>query len=270
MSLEFRPLTATLGADVIGLDMANMNDGTLAELYAGWLEHKVLVIRDQAITTEEHVAFGRRFGELEIHPFAGRKDGFPEIVQLHSTPDKPYSADSWHSDVTWRAEPSMGSILRGLIIPPAGGDTCFADAAMAYDRLSDKWKGRLEGLVAVHDFTRVFGARLSDEERAAKLEEYPLQEHPVIRTHPETGRKCIYTNRPFVSHIKGVKKKQSRKILTHLETAIADPSVQCRVRWATDTFVMWDNRSTQHNATSDYWPQERKVERVTVVGDRPV
>lgn len=269
MGLELRKMTASIGAEVIGVDLATIDDETLAAIQAAWLQHKVLVFRDQAISTEEHVAFGRRFGELEIHPFVKQIAGFPEIVRLHSTAEAPYSASNWHSDVTWRAEPSMGSILRGLVIPPAGGDTCFANAVDAYERLSDDWKSRIDGLVAVHDFTRVFGDRLSEGERAKKAEQYPPQCHPVVRTHPETGERCIYTNGPFVSHIEGVSNEESREILTRLELAIADPSVQCRVRWEVDTFVMWDNRSTQHNATNDYWPEERMVERVTVAGDRP-
>lgn len=269
MGLTLKKLTASIGAEVSGINMADVDDETLAEIRAAWIEHKVLVLRDQDISIEEHIAFGRRFGELEVHPFAYKRDGYPEIVRIHSTPDKPYAASRWHSDVTWRAEPSMGSILRGLIIPPAGGDTCFANAAAAYDRLEDGWKARIDGLVAVHDFVRVFGDRLSDAERAEKREEYPVQSHPVVRTHPETGDRCIYTNKPFVSHIEGLSEAESNEILAHLETAIASPSVQCRVRWEVDTFVMWDNRSTQHNATNDYWPEERMVERVTVAGDRP-
>ncbi len=270
MVLTFRPLTATLGAEVDGLDMANVEDATISELRAAWLKHKVLVVRNQDISVDEHIAFGHRFGELEIHPFAKDIEGHPEIVRIHSTVDKQYAASNWHSDVTWRAEPSMGSILRGRIIPEAGGDTCFADATAAYDRLDDQWKERVDDLIAVHDFSLVFGGRLSDAERTAKREQYPPQRHPVIRTHPESGQRGIYTNRAFVSHIEGMGKDESDKILLHLEMAIANPSVQCRVRWEVDTFVMWDNRSTQHNATNDFWPLERQVERVTVVGDRPV
>jgi len=163
----------------------------------------------------------------------------------------------------------MGSILRGRIIPPAGGDTCFADATAAYDRLPDHWKDRIDDLTAVHDFTAVFGGRLSDEERTEKQKEHPPVRHPVVRTHPETGAKGIYTNRGFVSHIEGVDAEESEEIISRLEYAIMDPSVQCRVRWEVDTVVMWDNRCTQHFATNDFFPQERRVERVTVIGDRP-
>lgn len=267
--MDVRPLTGTLGAEIAGVDMANVDDATLDELRKAWLDHKVLVLRDQRVTVEEHIAFGRLFGELEEHPFAFDVEGYPEIVNIHSTGERPFAASAWHSDVTWRLEPSMGSILRGRIIPPAGGDTCFADATAAYERLSDEWKERIDGLHAIHDFTETFGRRMSQSERAAKQAEFPPARHPVVRTHPETGQRGIYTNRYFVSHIEGVSADESAAIIDHLELAIMDPSVQCRVRWEVDTVVMWDNRCTQHNATDDFFPEERRVERVTLVGDRP-
>ena len=269
MALQLTPLTATLGAEVSGIDMADVDDSAVDEIRKAWLDHKVLVLRDQHITIDEHIAFGRRFGDLEVHPFGFTVEGHPEIVCIHSTAETPFAASSWHSDVTWRLEPSMGSILRGRIIPPAGGDTCFADATAAYERLSDAWKERIDGLFAIHDFTQTFGQRLSPEERAEKQKEYPAARHPVVRTHPETGQKSIYTNRAFVSHIEGVSADESAEILDHLERRIMDPSVQCRIQWQVDTFVMWDNRAVQHFATNDFHPETRHVERVTIVGDKP-
>lgn len=269
MAIECHPITGTLGAEVTGVDLANPTDGMIDDLKKAWLDHKVLVVRDQHITTEEHIAFGRRFGELEVHPFATGKDGYPEIVKIKSTPEHQYSASSWHSDVTWRAEPSMGSILRGVIIPPVGGDTTFADATAAYDRLSDEVKATVDDLYAIHDFTNTFGRRMSEEERAAKQAEFPPQRHPVVRTHPETGARGIYTNRTFVSHIEGVDAEESDRLLDVLERSIMNPSVQCRVQWRVDTFVFWDNRAVQHQASNDFWPETRHVERVTIVGDTP-
>ena len=271
MALELTPLNAYFGAEVAGVDMAAVDDATRDELRKAWLDHKVLVLRDQPITTEEHIAFGRLFGELEVHPFTDNKEGHPEIVVLEAGGDsgKTFVAAGWHSDVTWRAEPSMGSILRGVAVPPVGGDTCFADATAAYDRLPDEWKERVEGLVAVHDYARVFADRVEPEEEAEIRERYPPQRHPVIRTHPETGARAIYTNIGFTSHIEGVSAEESHAILRRLERAIMDPSVQIRVRWQPDTFVMWDNRAVQHAATTDFLPHYRRMERVTVVGDRP-
>jgi len=271
MALTIEPLTAALGAEVSGLDMANVDDSTRDELRKAWLDHKVLVLRDQHITTEEHIAFGRLFGELELHPFTIGIDGYPEIILLEAGGDsgKDFVAAGWHSDVTWREEPSMGSILRGRVVPAAGGDTCFADAAAAYEGLPDKWKERVDDKFAIHDFARVFADRVADEEMDAMREKYPPQRHPVIRTHPETGARSIYTNIGFTSHIDGVDDSESTKILRTLERAIMNPSVQCRVRWAPDTFVMWDNRAVQHAGTNDFLPQLRRMERVTIIGDRP-
>ena len=269
--IDITRITGALGAEVTGFDMASVDDATVAELQQAWLDHKVLVLRDQDVTTEEHIAFGRHFGELEVHPFTEGIDGYPEIVLLEAGGDtgKTFVAAGWHSDVTWRAEPSMGSILRGREVPDVGGDTCFADATAAYDRLSDEWKERVDGLFAIHDYARVFGSRVPEEEKAAMAEKYPPQRHPVIRTHPETGARGIYTNIGFTSHIDGVSKDESREIIRHLERAIMNPSIQCRVKWRPDTFVMWDNRAVQHAATSDFLPAYRRMERVTIIGDRP-
>jgi taurine dioxygenase len=267
--MDLHPITATLGAEVTGVDLADPSAEMIDELRKAWLDHKVLVIRNQPITRAQHVAFGRCFGELEVHPFAPGDDDHPEIVRIKSTEKFQYAASNWHSDVTWRAEPSMGSILRGVIIPPVGGDTSFADTAAAYERLPDDVKEKVDGAFAVHDFTQTFGRGMTDEERAEKQLEYPPQRHPVIRTHPETGARGIYTNRAFVSHIEGVEPDESARLLDVLERAIMDPSVQCRVRWRPDTFVMWDNRAVQHHAANDFWPETRHVERVTIIGDRP-
>ncbi len=269
MGIRVAPITGTLGAEVFGVDMANPTAPMIEELRKVWLDHKVLVLRDQHISTEQHVAFGRCFGELEVHPFAPSSEGHPEIVRITSSREFPYAASNWHSDVTWRQEPSMGSILRGVVIPPVGGDTSFADAGAAYDRLADRVKELVDDAVAVHDFTRTFGARLSPRERAEKQEEYPPARHPVIRTHPETGVRSIYTNRAFVSHIEGMDAEESRRTLDLLERAMMNPSVQCRISWEVDTFVMWDNRAVQHHASNDFWPETRVVERVTIVGDKP-
>ena len=204
MAIDVRPITGTLGAEVSGVDMASPSDSLIDELRKVWLDHKVLVIRDQPITTEEHVAFGRCFGELEVHPFAPSAQDHPEIVRITSNDKFQYAASNWHSDVTWRQEPSMGSILRGVVIPPVGGDTSFADAGVAYDWLPDAVKEQVDDKFAIHDFTQTFGARLSPAERAEQQKEFPHARNPVIRTHPETGVRSIYTNRAFVSHIEGM------------------------------------------------------------------
>ncbi|MEZ5168983.1 MAG: TauD/TfdA family dioxygenase [Acidimicrobiales bacterium] len=271
MPLEITPLNAYFGAEVGGVDMAEVDDATRDELRKAWLDHKVLVLRDQPITIEQHIAFGRLCGDLEVHPFTEGIDGYPEIVLLEAGGDtgKTFVAAGWHSDVTWRAEPSMGSILRGRAVPPVGGDTCFADATAAYERLPEAVKAQVDDAVAVHDYARVFASRVAPEEQEEIRAKYPPQHHPVIRTHPETGARGIYTNIGFTSHIEGVSAEESTRLLRRLELAIMDPSVQIRVRWQPDTFVMWDNRAVQHAATTDFLPAYRRMERVTVIGDRP-
>lgn len=269
MTLEIKPLTATIGAEIGNIDLADVSAEQMEELRKVWLDWKVLFFRDQKITKEEHIAFGRQIGELEVHPFAPGDGEHPEIVRLTSSAEKPSSASVWHSDVTWRQEPSLGSILRGVAIPPVGGDTCFADAAAAYERLPSEIKERFDDAYAVHDYVRAFGKNVSPEEQDEIRATYPEARHPVFRTHPETGAKSIYTNRAFVREIDGMTPEETYEVIVRFERAMSDPSVQCRFRWAVDSFAMWDNRAVQHFATNDFWPETRIVERVTIVGDRP-
>lgn len=271
MALGITRLNGHFGAEVSGVDMAHVDDSTRDELRKAWLDHKVLVLRDQQISIEEHIAFGRLFGDLEVHPFTEGIDGYPEIVFLEAGGDsgKRFVAAGWHSDVTWRAEPSMGSILRGRVVPDVGGDTCFADATAAYESMPQDLKDKVDDAHAIHDYARVFGARMTSDEQAEMRAKYPPQRHPVIRTHPETGQRGIYTNSGFTSHIEGMSEAESADTLQRLERHIMNPSVQFRVRWEPDTFVMWDNRSVQHSATTDFFPAHRVMERVTVIGDRP-
>ncbi len=266
---DVRPQTVTIGAEIHGIDLANVSNDEIAELKKLWLDWKVLFFRDQHITPEAHIAFARRFGDLEVHPFAPGDDTHPELVVIESNAENQYAASGWHSDVTWRQEPSLGSILRGVVIPPVGGDTSFADAGAAYDRLSDKWKDRLDGMVGIHDYVRVFGRGVSEDKREEMREKYPLAHHPVIRTHPETGAKTVYSNRAFMTGIEGVGDDEFAEISAHLERAIMNPSIQCRFRWQVDSFAMWDNRAVQHCASNDFFPETRRVVRATIIGDRP-
>lgn len=267
--LEIHPVTATIGAEVRGINLADVDGQTKEALHKAWLQWKVLFFRDQDITTDQQIAFGAMWGALETHPFVGSDGEHPELVVIDSTPKRLYAASNWHSDVTWRPEPSLGSILLGRVIPPLGGDTLFANAGAAYQRLSDKWKARIAGRFAIHDFTLAFGHNSTPEQLAQQRAEHPPARHPVVRTHPETGEQCIYTNRSFVSHIEGVDDQESLAILRHLERAIMDPSIQCRFRWQPNSIAMWDNRCTQHYATNDHFPERRRVERVTIIGDAP-
>lgn len=267
--LDIRPMTPSIGAEVTGVDLSGPPDaGQRSELDKAFLEYKVLFFRDQHITTDEHVAFCRQFGELEVHPFVPSKPGHPEVMVLISNEQRRGNENTWHSDVTWRAEPSLGSMLRAIELPDNGGDTLFANMEAAYEGLGDAMQERLLGLTAVHDFTRVFGRQSSDK-FAELREKYPPAEHPVIRTHPVTGRRSIYVNAAFTSHIVGLEPDESRMLLEYLYRQAAIPEYQCRFRWEPDSLALWDNRCVQHYAVSDYYPAKRMMERVTIAGDRP-
>jgi taurine dioxygenase len=233
----------------------------------------VLFFRDQPITTEQHLAFARRFGELEVHPFIPGNTEHPEIVHLTHDRDRPGRENTWHSDVTWRERPSLGSILRAVEIPPVGGDTLFADMYAAYEGLSDEVKARIDGRSAVHDAVgfrnRMRAGGRSAEEVAALEAQYPAVEHPIVRTHPQTGRKALYVNAAFTQHIVGMEADESAALLKQLYAEARVPEYQCRFRWAEHSIAFWDNRCTQHYAASDYWPAVRRMQRATIIGDRP-
>ncbi len=268
------PIGPTIGAEIHGLDLRRpLDDATFAALEAALIKHKVIYLRDQNLTTAEHVAFGKRFGDLEVHPF--RPEGeFPEIMVLDNHKDNPVlSTDVWHSDTTFRECPTKYSILRCLKIPAVGGDTLWADMCAAYDGLSPVIRKLLDSLEAVHDFQNFRALYGKDEESQKKLrrmeELYPNPTHPVVRTHPVNGRKVLYVNPQFTLFIKGMNEGESKALLELLYEQTHVPEYQFRLRWRPGTIVLWDNTSTQHYAANDYYPNRRTMERVAVIGDRP-
>ena len=275
-ALPFRlvPLTPVIGAEIEGIDLGKpLSRDTLAGLRAALLDRKVLFFRDQDITTEQHLDFARAFGELEVHPFAPSKPGYLEVLAITHDENNRGRENTWHSDVTWRLEPSLGSILRALDVPPVGGDTLFADMYAAYEGLTDEVKLKIEGRTAIHDFAHFRrGMRkrgLSEEQIEEFNRAYPNAEHPVVRIHPETGRKGIYVNRAFTQYIVDMDRSESDALLEHLYAQAAIPEYQCRFRWRANSIAFWDNRASQHYAVSDYFPALRRMERVTIVGDKP-
>lgn len=269
-NFEVRRIAATCGAEIHGLDITReLPAPVVAEVREALLAYKVIFFRDQPLTPGQHLDFARSFGELEVHPFLPGNPDHPELVRFEKGMDTAGYENGWHHDVTWRAIPSMGAILHAIEVPEVGGDTLFSDMAAAYDGLEADMKERLEGLVAVHDFMFAFAKQVPEDKQAETRAQYPLVEHPVIRTHPETGRKLIYVNAYFTSHIKDMDPAESRQLLTYLTKRANFPEYQCRFRWEPDSVAFWDNRVVQHYAASDYWPQRRVMERASVVGDRP-
>ena len=265
------PLSPTVGAELGGIDLAEeMDDETFTEVHRALLEFKVIFFRDQDLTPEQHVAFARRFGELETHPFAPHRDGHPEVMVLKKNERMGGLENVWHSDVTWRLQPSLGSVLLAREVPAVGGDTLFCDMYAAYDGLDEETRAKIDGLTAVHDFTHTFGRFMSEEELAKKRVEFPPAEHPVVRTHPETGRKGLYVNGFFTSYIVGLERSESDRLLELLYRQATVPEYQCRFRWRQHSVAFWDNRAVQHYAASDYYPSRRRMERVTIIGDTPV
>jgi taurine dioxygenase len=273
-TLTFSPYSPTIGMEIGGIDLRRkLSDATIAEVRNALTRWKVVFFRDQDITTEQHLAFARRFGSLEVHPFAPSKPGYPEVLAITHDEHGPGKENVWHSDVTWRLEPSLGSILLNKECPAIGGDTLFADMEAAYDGLPEHVKDRVDELTAVHDFgnfragMRKRGA--TEEEIAVFDAKYPNPEHPVIRTHPETGRRSIYVNAAFAQRIVGLEDEESRPLLDLLFRQAHLPEYQCRFRWQQHSIAFWDNRSSQHYAVSDYWPNSRSAERVTIMGEKP-
>jgi len=275
LGLSLEDLSPAIGTIVHGIDLScPASDELTAFVRKTLVDRKVVFFRDQDITTEQHLAFAAKFGELEVHPFAPHKPNYPEILAITHNKESKGRENMWHSDVTWRAEPSLGSILRALEVPENGGDTLFANMEAAYDDLDDATKEKIDGAVAVHDFgyfrTMMQKRGMSPEEIEDFNLQYPTPVHPVVRTHPESGRKSIYVNMAFTQYIEGMDREESDQLLAFLYSRASIPEYQCRFQWKANSLAFWDNRAAQHYAVSDYWPALRRMERVTIIGDQPV
>ncbi|WP_087660851.1 TauD/TfdA dioxygenase family protein, partial [Caballeronia terrestris] len=246
------------------------------------LKHRVLFLRDQDITRAEHVAFARRFGELEDHPVAGSDPEHPGLVRIYKNPDQPNDRyeNAWHTDATWRAAPPFGCVLRCVECPPVGGDTVWANMALAYENLPAHVKGQIADLRARHSIEASFGAAMPIEKRLALKAQFPDAEHPVVRTHPETGEKVLFVN-AFTTHFTNYHTPERVRfgqdanpgaghLLNYLISQAYIPEHQVRWRWQKNSIAIWDNRSTQHYAVMDYPPCHRKMERAGIIGDVPV
>jgi len=281
--VRIETLTTHIGAELVGVDLAKAvsNDSLFEEIRSALLAHKVLFLRNQLLTKAEHVAFAERFGELETHPVAGSDADHPGLVCIYKDLDSPadHYENAWHCDATWREKPPLGAVLRCIESPSVGGDTIWANMARAYEDLPADIKQRIEGLYARHSIEASFGARMPIEKRHALKAQFPDAEHPVVRTHPETGEKVLFVN-SFTTHFTNYHTSENvrfgqdyapggAQLLHYLIGRAAIPEYQVRWRWAPGSIAIWDNRCTQHYAVMDYWPAIRKMERAGIVGDKP-
>lgn len=272
MTITIEPATAAIGANVLGVDLAQPLDAeTVATLRAALNTHLVLFFREQTmLSVDEHVRFGRYFGEIDLPLFRTKSSERPEVLVLDQVAPKGQGADSWHTDNTYMETPPMGSILQARMLPPVGGDTCFASMAAAYDALSPALQAFLEGLTATHSLEQmvertkhVAGASLRDS-----LAQWPPVSHPVVRVHPESGRKLLFVNANWTVGIDGLKKEESDALLRFLLDHVKIPEFQVRLHWNPGDVAFWDNRAVQHYAVADY-TSRRMMQRVTIAGDRP-
>jgi taurine dioxygenase len=271
-----RRLTPALGAVVENVDLSRPLDGeTVAAIRTALDEHLVVFFEHQSWTPEQQRDFAGRFGELYVHPLYPGQPGLPEIMLLEYDADRRGHNDVWHSDVTYIQTPPQASILYSEIVPEIGGDTLWANTYLAYETLSDPMKRLAGELHAVHDFARAFRPErfaeygIADRAEKAYADNPPVL-HPVVRTNPATGRKALFVNQNFTSHIAGVSARESTALLNYFISHLNQPEFQVRWRWSPNVVAFWDNRWTQHYALADYFPAHRRMRRATILGDRPV
>jgi taurine dioxygenase len=282
-SLKAEPMTCSIGAmlENVNLGDAARDEALFAEIRALLLQYKVLFLHDQNFTSGEHVAFARRFGELEDHPVVGSDPEHPGLVRIYKGPDSRNEQyeNAWHCDTTWRECPQFGAVLRCTEAPPVGGDMLWANMAMAYERLPDYIKTQIAGLRARHSIEATFGAAMPIEKRLAIKAQYPDAEHPVVRTHPETGEKILFVN-SFTTHFTNFHTQENVRfgqdyapgaslLLNYLLSQASVPEYQVRFRFRRNSVAIWDNRCTQHYAVQDFWPAVRNLERAGIIGDKP-
>lgn len=273
-AVHHEPLTASIGAVVRGVDLADVDDHTLAEIRRIWLDHLVVVFRDQHLDADAYLAFARRLGTPDHYPFITGLDTHPEIIEVAKLPHETVNFGGiWHTDTAYLERPPMATLLLAREIPPAGGDTMFADMYTAYESLSPGLRRVLDGLRAVNtsalaDVSRTREDRVRDRGAGDDDREY-VAVHPVVRTHPETGRRALYVNRAHTASFEDMTEDESRPLLEHLFRHSTRPETTCRVRWEVGSLALWDNRCAMHNPLNDYHGHTRRMHRITLAGDLP-
>ncbi len=278
-SLTIQPLTGAMGAEISGVQLGQLSASDFAQVQTALFEYGAVFFRDQELSHADQIAFARRFGELEVHPIVNGMEDHPEIIKvLKPAGDSATFGTGWHSDNSFFEQPSLGSVLYGVTIPPQGGDTLFASQYLAYDALSPGLKATLDGMTAVHTAGPAYTSETAKEKYEGKTpityrwsdSVHAEVEHPVVRTHPATGRKALYVNRMFTQRFTGWTAAESQGLLNFLYEHCAKPDFCCRFRWQPKSVALWDNRCVQHYALDDYQAYERLMYRVTISGERPV
>ncbi len=271
--IKIQKYSPNLGAIITGVDLSKeINENQFKDIHKAFLDNQVLFFQNQnEILPEIHLKLGKLFGELHVHPAAPSMPGYPEIFEIHAHKNsKVANGEFWHSDVSCDIEPPLGTMLQLHILPETGGDTMFSDMYSAYNELSNKYKSLLDGLIAIHESEHLYSGRYEDRGVNKDNIKTPVANHPLIRTHPITGKKAIYVNRTFTTGIEGMNKNESSSILEFLFEHCEHVNFQIRYRWNKNDMAFWDNRCTMHRAIWDYWPNERKGRRVTIKGDKPI
>lgn len=263
------PCAGALGAEMTGIDLtAPLSGKDVDGIRAALLEHEVIFFRDQAMSPAAHAELASHFGRPQLHEAYPHVEGFPQITILENDEANPSKIEKWHTDMTFRANPPLGSILHGVVIPARGGDTLFASMSAAFEALSDAMQQFLSSLTAIHDFSHGFRESLNEpggrERLAPMVAANPPVEHPVVVIHPESGRRGLYVNSLFTLAIKDMKPKESDSLLAFLFDHVTTPEFTCRFRWQPHSVAFWDNRIVQHKPVNDYWPQHRLMQRITI------
>ena len=266
--MEVRRVAGALGAEILGVDLSK--EIPVEAIRAAFLEHQVIFFRDQPLTPAQFMAFARRMGKPIEYPFVKGIEGFPEVIEVKKLEHERHNFGGiWHSDTAYLDLPPMGSMLLAREIPPYGGDTLFASQYLAYESLSEGMKGLLDGLVAVNSSSKADVTR-TREDRVKEYATHYEAEHPVVRTHPETGRKALYVNFGHTVRFRGMSEEESAPLLEYLFRHQVKPEFTCRFQWRVGSLAFWDNRCTQHNPVNDYHGYRRVMHRITLAGERPV
>jgi taurine dioxygenase len=271
--MEIRPIAGALGAEVLGVDLSRpLTDESTAEIRRAFLDHLVIFFRDQSLTPAQFIDFARRMGQPIEYPFVKGIEGFPEVIEVKKLEHERHNFGGiWHSDTAYLEIPPMGSMLLAREVPPFGGDTEFANQYLAYEMLSDGMRALLAGLTGINSSAKADVTRTREDrikEQGGERKDY-LAEHPVVRTHPETGRKALYVNVAHTARFRGMTEEESAPLLEFLFRHQVKPELTCRFRWRAGSLAFWDNRCTQHNPVNDYHGYRRMMHRITLAGDRP-